>query len=142
MVAKSKMFQHVHDIHRVVAVLLLEVVQNADLLLCLAMEAFLVADHLEGDVLLHLVVVGLDHLAEAALANDLEHLVPVGDVIVGHVQVGAVVVVEAVVVGATDHALSLLGVRAHEVDMCVVEDLMVFEGGQLMHVLFHRHLRD
>lgn len=43
------------------------------------------------------------HLSEAALADDLEDLVAVGDVIVRHLDVGALVVVVAAVVGSANH---------------------------------------
>lgn len=71
MVAEGEVLQHVHHVHGAVAVLLAQVLQDADLLLGLPVEALLVAHHLQGQVLLQLVVVDLGHLAEAALADHL-----------------------------------------------------------------------
>lgn len=139
-IAKGEVFQHVYDIHRVVAVLLFKMFQDANLLLGLTVEAFLVSDHLQGDVLLHLVIIGFDHLAEAALADDLEHLVSVSDVVVRHVQVRSVVVIKSIVVGATNHTLSFLGIRSHKVHMGIVEDLVVLKCAKLVHILFHCRL--
>lgn len=48
--------------------LFLECLQNANLLLCLTVEAFLVAHDFQSYVLLRFVIECLDHLAEAALA--------------------------------------------------------------------------
>ena len=51
------------------------------------MEAFLVADHLDCDVVVLLVVVGLDHLPERPLPDHLQNLVPVRQVVVRDVRV-------------------------------------------------------
>ena len=61
----------------------------AQLCTYLSVEAFLVADHLDGDVVVLLVVVGLDHLPEAALAYHLQYLVPVCQVVVYNVSIRA-----------------------------------------------------
>ena len=62
-VAECEVVQHVHDVVPLIfSVLSLQVLQDADLLLRLAMEALLVAHQLQRDVLLILVVVRLDHL--------------------------------------------------------------------------------
>lgn len=70
-VAEGEVLQHVHYVHGAIAVLLAQVLQNADLLLRLPVEALLVAHHLQRQVLLQLVVVHLGHLAETAFADDL-----------------------------------------------------------------------
>ena len=115
--AKDEMVEHVDDVVGVFLVLLAQVLQDADLLLGLSVEPFLVAHHLEGHVEMALVVVGLDHLAEAAFSNDFQHFVAVGEVVVRDVRVGALVVVVLAVVGRADDARTLLGVRADEVDL-------------------------
>ena len=66
------------DVAGVVLVLLPQVFQNPDLLLCLPMEPLLVPHHLEGNVLVGLVVVHLEHLTKRALAYHLQDLIPVG----------------------------------------------------------------
>jgi len=101
------------------------------------MEAFLVAYHLQGDVLMGLVVVGLYHLAKATLTYHLQHLVPVGYMIVRYVDVRTLIVVVTAVVRPADHPLLLLGVRADEIDLGVIEDLVMLERRQLVHVLLH-----
>ena len=64
------------DIAGVVLVLLPQVLEDPDLLLGLPVEPLLVSHHLEGDVLVGLVVVHLEHLAKRALAYHLQDLVP------------------------------------------------------------------
>ena len=108
MVAEGEVLQHVDDVHGVVLVLLAQMLQDADLLGRLPVEALLVPHHLQGHVLVDFVVVGLDHLPKAPLPNDLEDLVPVSHVIVGHLHIGPLVVVVATVVGPACHALALL----------------------------------
>uniref|UniRef100_A0A182QEJ1 Uncharacterized protein n=1 Tax=Anopheles farauti TaxID=69004 RepID=A0A182QEJ1_9DIPT len=81
-VAKHEAVVHVDDVHRVVPVLRPQVLQDADLLLRLPVKPLLVPDHLQRDVLEVAMVVRFHHLPEAALADDLQHLVPVRDVVV------------------------------------------------------------
>lgn len=71
-VAEGEVFQHVHDVHGAVAVLLAQVLQDANLLLCLPVETFLVAHHFQGQVLLQLVVVHLSHLAKTTFTDNLK----------------------------------------------------------------------
>ena len=59
----------------------------AQLCTYLSVEAFLVADHLDCDVVVLLVVVGLDHLPERTLPDHLQNLVPVRKVVVRDVRV-------------------------------------------------------
>jgi len=136
-VAEGKRLDHVDDVVYVVLVLLAQVLQYPDLFLSLAMESLLVAHHLQGDVGVGFVIVGFHDLPEAALADDLQHFVAVGDVIVRHVDVLSGVVVVAAVLGAADDALTLLRAGSQEVDLGVVEDLVVLVGGQLVHVVLH-----
>ena len=67
-VAEGEVVYEVDDVVRVFSVLLPQVLQDADLLVGLTVEAFLVADDLDRHVLLGLVIVGLQHLAETAPA--------------------------------------------------------------------------
>ena len=73
-VAEVEGVEHEDGVGGAVRVLLPEELQDPDLLDGLAMEAFLVPDELERDVLLPSVVVGLDHLPERALPDHLQHL--------------------------------------------------------------------
>ena len=70
-VAEGEVFKHVHDIHGAVTILLAQVLQDADLLLRLPVEALLVAHHFQSQVLLQFMVVYLRHLAEASFTNNL-----------------------------------------------------------------------
>ncbi len=63
-ISEGEVFQHVDDVHGRVLVLLPQVLQDTDLLRCLPVEALLIADHLQGDVGLVLVVKGLHDLKE------------------------------------------------------------------------------
>lgn len=61
-VSKGEVLQHVDDVHARVLVLLPQVLQDADLLCRLSVEALLIADHLQSHVALQLVVEGFHHL--------------------------------------------------------------------------------
>lgn len=136
-VTEGERVEHVDDVHGVVLVLLPQLPQYPYLLLRLSMEPLLVPHHLQGDVLVHPVVVRLHHLAERAPADHLQHLVPVRHVIVDHVYVGTLLVVVVVIVRAADDAGPLLRVRAYEVYLGIEEDLLVLVRRQLVHVHLH-----
>lgn len=137
MIAKLKRLAHVNDIERVVLVLFAQVFEYADFLLSLTMKAFLVAYDFERHMLTQLVIVTLQHLAEAALAEYFKYLEAVDDVVVLHRLVAAIFVVVAVVVRAADDAVYFFCVLAHEVDLGVVEYFVMLERGQLLHERFH-----
>uniref|UniRef100_A0A8K9X9V6 Secreted protein n=1 Tax=Oncorhynchus mykiss TaxID=8022 RepID=A0A8K9X9V6_ONCMY len=61
--------------------------------------------------------------------------------VVGHLDVGALIVVVASVVGPPDHPRPLLGVGSSEIHLWVTEDLVVLEGRKLGHELLHGLLR-
>lgn len=136
-VAECKVLQHVDDIHRGVLVLFAQVLQDADFLGRLPVKPLLVAHHFECHLLVVLVVVRLDHLAEAALADDFQHLIPVCDMVMGHVNVGALIVVVTSIVRTTNDTLPFLCIWTYEIDLGIGEDLLVLEHCQLSHVLFH-----
>lgn len=136
-VPERERVEHMDHVHRVVLVLLAEVLQDADLLLRLAVEPLLVTNHLERDVLALLVVVRLHYLTEATLADHLQHLVPVRYVIMGYVDVRALLVVVVAIVREPDQPGPFLGVRAYKVHLGVVENLTVFVGGKFAHVELH-----
>ena len=139
--SKDKVVKHVNDVVGIVLVLLAQVFQDSYFFLGLPVKPFLVSYHFQGNMEVTFVIVGLDHLAEAALSNDFEHFVAVGQVVVGYVGVRTLVVVVAAVVGTANDARPFLGVGPDEVDLRIVEDLMVFVRRQLVHVKFH-HLQN
>lgn len=69
-VSEGEVLQHVNDVHARILVLLLQVLQDADLLRCLPVEALLVADHFQSHMCLSLVVKGLHHLQEEKEEHD------------------------------------------------------------------------
>lgn len=71
-VAEGEIFEHVHNVHGAVAILLAQVLQDADLLLCLPVETLLITNHFKSKVLLQFVVVNLGHLAEATFTDNLK----------------------------------------------------------------------
>lgn len=117
---------HVDDVERVVLVLLGEMLQDANLLLSLAVKPLFVSDHLEGDVLVRLVVVDFQDLTEGAFANYFEDFVAIGDVVVGDVGVGALFIIISTVARSANNAGSFLGVSTDEVDLRIVEYFVVF----------------
>ena len=60
-------------------------------------------------------LVRLQYLSEAALSNDLEDLVAVRHMVMGDVDVGALVVIVAAVVGSAHHPRTLLSTRSNEI---------------------------
>ena len=136
-VPEGKCLDHMHDIVHIVLVLLTQVLQDSDLFLGLTMKTFLVTDHFERDVGVRLVIVRLHDLSEAALADNFQHLVSVGDMIVRHVDVLSGIVVISAVLGTSDHALPLFRAGSQEVNLRVVEDLVVLVRGQFVHVVLH-----
>lgn len=78
---------HVDDVKGVLLVLTPQVLKDSNFFLCLPMEAFFVAHHLKGDVFSRLMVVGLDHLTEAAFADDLKNFIPICNMIMRDVDV-------------------------------------------------------
>lgn len=97
----------------------------------LLIQAFLVSEYLEGDVLLVLVVKTFEDLAEAALAEPVDDLETVADVLALLGDVLVLVVVEAVVVHAVRCGRwALLGfafVDVEPIDGVVVEDLLLLD---------------
>lgn len=117
MTAERERIQHPDHIGRAVRILLAQVFQDPYLLLRLAVESLLVADHLECDARAVAVIVDLDDLTEASLTQHAQNLVAVRYVVMWHVHVRALVVVVAVVVGTVQQTLLLLGIRTDKVDL-------------------------
>jgi hypothetical protein len=109
---------HVALVRRVVVV---QVLQDFQLHARLVLELPLVADHLDGHCLLGLVVQTLDCLSEASLAEEGEHLVAEGDVVVEDDLVVALLVVEPVVKDA--HLLETLFVALHLLGRSLFDDV-------------------
>jgi len=102
--------------------------QDANLLLGLAVKSLFVSDHLERDVLVCLMIVDFEDLTERALANNFEDFVAIGDVVVWDVGVRALFIIISTVVRSADNAGSFFGVSTDEVYLRVVEYFMVFVG--------------
>ena len=84
------------------------------------------ADYFDGHMFLLLVVKAFEHLAETALAKRLDDLVAVRDVVLVHLDVGAVLVV--VVLDAA--CVQLLRLQAQVPDLGILVDLLLLELGQ------------
>lgn len=82
LLTEQEVVVHVDHVELVPVVDAAQVLQDLDLLLRLPVEAPFVAHHLQGHVSPVLVVVGLVHHPEAPLPDQLQHLVPVGHVVV------------------------------------------------------------
>jgi len=140
-VPESERLHHMHNIVYIVLILLTQMLQDSDLLLGLTMETLLVTHHFQSNVSVRLVVVRFYDLPETALADNLQHLVPVRDVIVGHVDVLSGIVIIPAVLRTPNDALPLFRAGTQEVNLRVVEDLVVLVRGQFVHVVFHRLFR-
>ena len=85
------------DVVLVVAIVMVQVLEDAQLHASLVLELLLVADDLDRDGLASLVVQAFDCLPEAALAEELEHLVAVPEVVLEDDLIVTLLVVIAVV---------------------------------------------
>ena len=99
MISKVEVLFHVDHIQCVVNVHVLKMLQYVDFDHALLLKPLLAANYFHGHVLLLLVVETLEHLTEAALAQRFDDLVAVGDLILVHLDVGAVLVVVVLDVG-------------------------------------------
>lgn len=66
--------------------------------------------------------------------SDLEELIAVSQVVMGDVNVTALLIIIATVVVASSDGRSLLGIGSHKVDVRVGVDLRLLQGGQLRSV--------
>lgn len=89
-------------------------------------ESLLVPDDLDGDVMVCLVVQRPDHLSKAALANHLQDLIPVRDVVMYHLVVAAIVIVVAAVQHRACFGVNLARVQAEIPDLRVLFNLLLF----------------
>ena len=127
MVTEGEVFIHVYNVHRIVFVLFLEMLKNANFFLSLAMESLFVSHHLQRYMCMKLVIVGFDDLTKTALAYNFENFISICDVIMWRVEVGPVLIIIAIVVGTTENSLPFLGILADKIYLRVVEYLMVFK---------------
>lgn len=97
MIPEVEIVEHVDDVMRIVRVLLTQLVQDAHLHQRLVMEPLLVPNNLDGHVVIRFVVQRTNDLSKAALANHLQDLVPIRDVVMDHLVITAVVIVVAAV---------------------------------------------
>lgn len=98
----------------------------------LVVESLLVADDLDRDHLAGLVVTALHDLAEGSLAEDVDDLVAVEDLVVGDEEVVAALVVESKVVERDVLARGLLvALGPDEVDFLVLADLLLLVVGEV-----------
>lgn len=86
MIPKVEVVQHVNDVVRSIGVLLAEFVENAHLDERLMVEALFVSDDFDCDILICFVVQCANHLPKAALANHLQDLIAIANVIVNHLR--------------------------------------------------------
>ena len=125
-IAEDKTVVQVNNVHLVVLVLLLEVLEDLDLLLGLAVKPRLIPHHFQRHVHVILVVVSFDYLAKTSLADHFKHFVAIGHVIVDDVNVRILLVVVAGIVRR--HYGPFLGHRPDEVNVRIIEDFLTFVG--------------
>lgn len=86
MISKIEVVQHVNDVVRSVGVLFAEFIENSNFDKRLMVEALLVANNFDCDILIGFVVESSDNLSKAAFANHFENLVAITDVVVNHLR--------------------------------------------------------
>lgn len=95
MLTENEGLDNTHNILFILRIIVLEFLEHASFDQALLIQTFLVAEDLEGDYLLLLVVEALKDLAERALADALLHLKAVSDVVMHLADVLSFVVIEA-----------------------------------------------
>ena len=123
MLAEDDVVVHPDNIVLIVLVLLLQIPQEAQFDTSLMLEAFLVADDLDGDHGLLLVIEAFESLAKAPGAQLVEHFKPVCQMILQDDLVVASLVIKAEIVAEERLCGYLFGVQAQEVDFWVILDL-------------------
>ena len=106
--------------------------QDLELHTSLVLEPLLVADELDRDDLAGLVVHAFQRLAEAALAQELNHFEAVRDVVLQNHAVVAALVVVAAVVRLQRRPLDLVRRQSKEVHLLIVKDFAFFKVCQLV----------
>lgn len=114
-VPEQKMLREMNDVTIVVLILLFEMLQDTYLLHCLFVEAFLVAHHLQGHMLLGFVVVSLQDLTKTPFAENFEYLVPVCHVVVRHHLIRSRIVIVSRVIRPARHPLPLLCILSDKI---------------------------
>lgn len=128
--AEHQRFNDAHNVLLIIRVVDFEFLQDSSLDEALLVEALFVAQDLQGDDLLFLVIPALEDLAEAALTDALLHLEAVGDVVVRVADVLALVVVKAAVLRPIRSGGGFVCILAFQdikvVDGIILEDLSFF----------------
>ena len=129
--AEVEVLLHLHQIMLVLLVLVPQVLQNLELHQRLVVKPLLVPYHLHRHRSSHLVVVTAHHLPEATLAELVDDLEPVREMVaLAHDVVSPFVVVAVVIAPASLLALHLLRADPREVHARVLQDLRPLERGQ------------
>ena len=81
MLAEHTIIFDPNNIILVVLVMVVQIFENLQLNSCLVLEFFLISDDLDSHHLLSLVIEALDSLSKAALAEELEDLISVAQVV-------------------------------------------------------------
>lgn len=134
-IAKKEVIDHVYDVARIVGIAPAHVLQQLNLDEALPMELLAIAQHLQGDLGVTLVIVRAHHLAKRALPQLVEDLVAIGDVVVAPQQVQAVVVVVAAVARLALLRADLVGARTDKIHVIEALDFAMFVRRQATLVL-------
>ena len=84
MIPKVEIVQHVNDVVRSIGVLFAQLIENANLDECLMVEAFLVANDFDCDVLTRFMVKSTNHLSKASLSNHFQNFIAIANVIMNN----------------------------------------------------------
>lgn len=84
MISEVEVVQHVNDVVRSIGILLAEFIENANLNERLMVEALLVPNDFDCDIVICFMVQCANNLAETAFANHFQNLVAIANVIMNH----------------------------------------------------------
>ncbi len=114
-----------------------QILQNCDLNLCLTMEALLVPDNFDGDVLPSFVIPTLQNLSERSLSKHPFDLIPICKVVTRDDEVVAPLVVVAMIVSSDFWCGRILGVPCTGVeDLLEVDNFAAFVPREIFEVRF------
>ena len=129
------------DVLLVLGIVVPQLVQDLGFNKALFVESLLVSEHLEGDTLFVLVIVALEDLAKAALAEPTRDLKPVGDVLALFSDVFVFVIIEAVVVDSIRSGgrpfLPLPSLEREPVNRVILDDLRLLYLHEVLREVYH-----
>jgi hypothetical protein len=134
MLSKDAVVFDSDDVVYIIRVVLSQVIEDVKFNSSLVMKSLLVSDDLDGDLFICLVVTAFKGLSKAALAQEIENLIPVDQVILQHNLVVTSVIIVTIIVLKLRRCPNLGGIQPKEIDLAVVNYLGSLILGQIIRI--------